>query len=118
MVLDYLNAMEDALAVADLVVCRSGAGTVAELEALGLPALYVPLPIGNGEQRLNAADHVAAGGASLVADADFTPDVVRETVFPLLMSARLEERARASAALGRVDAADALAALAMEVAQA
>ena len=48
------------------VICRSGAGTVAELTALGLPALYVPLPIGNGEQRLNAADTVAAGGGRLV----------------------------------------------------
>ena len=41
-VIDYLTTMEDALAVADLVVCRSGAGTVAEMEALGLPCIYVP----------------------------------------------------------------------------
>ena len=68
-VLDYLVAMEQAYACADGVICRSGAGTVAELTALGLPALYVPLPIGNGEQRLNAADVVAAGGGRLVADA-------------------------------------------------
>jgi undecaprenyldiphospho-muramoylpentapeptide beta-N-acetylglucosaminyltransferase len=108
-VLDYLVTMEDALAVADLVVCRSGAGTVAELQALGLPAVYVPLPIGNGEQRLNAADHVAAGGAELVADADLTPQVVVERVFALLASDKLGRMARASAALGRTDAAGALA---------
>lgn len=71
-VLDYLTTMEHVYACADAVLCRSGAGTVAELTALGLPALYVPLPIGNGEQRLNATDVVEAGGGTLVADADLT----------------------------------------------
>lgn len=108
-VLDYLTTMQDALAAADLVVCRSGAGTVAELTALGLPAVYVPLPIGNGEQRLNAHDHVASGGARLVADADFTPDVVRSVVFPLLVSDELVAMGRRTAALGRTDGAEALA---------
>ncbi len=55
---------------ADLVVGRAGANTVCELTAVGLPAVYVPLPIGNGEQRLNAADLVAAGGGLLVEDRD------------------------------------------------
>ena len=113
-VIDYLTTMEDALAVADLVVCRSGAGTVAEMEALGLPCIYVPLPIGNGEQRLNAADHVAAGGAQLVDDKDFTADFVRRNVFPLLGSTRLADMAAASQSLGRAGAARALADLALE----
>ncbi len=113
-VIDYLTTMEDALAVADLVVCRSGAGTVAEMEALGLPCIYVPLPIGNGEQRLNAADHVAAGGAQLIDDKDFTADFVRSNVFPLLGSARLADMAAASQSLGRAGAARALADLALE----
>lgn len=79
-VLDYLNTMEQAYACADGVVCRSGAGTVAELTALGLPALYVPLPVGNGEQRLNAADCVGAGGGRLVADAQLAPaDIISFT---------------------------------------
>lgn len=108
-VLDYLTTMEDALAVADLVLCRSGAGTVAELTALGLPAFYVPLPIGNGEQRLNAADHVASGGARMVADHDFTPQVARSEVLPLLVSEELVRMGRASAAHARTDAADVLA---------
>ncbi len=67
-VLEYLARMELALAVADLVLCRAGAGTVCELAALGIPGVYVPLPIGNGEQRLNAAGVVEAGGGLLVAD--------------------------------------------------
>ena len=46
--------MELAYAAADLALCRAGMNTCAELAAVGLPAVYVPLPIGNGEQRLNA----------------------------------------------------------------
>ena len=113
-VLDYLTTMEQAYACADGVLCRSGAGTVAEITALGLPALYVPLPIGNGEQRLNAADHVAAGGAQLIDDKDFTADFVRSNVFPLLGSARLADMTAASQSLGRAGAARALADLALE----
>ena len=81
---EYLEEMQHALAVADLVVCRSGAGTVSELAALGLAAVYVPLPIGNGEQRLNAAAVVAAGGGLLVEDAELAPAWLREHVVPLL----------------------------------
>lgn len=113
-ILDYLTTMEDALAVADLVLCRSGAGTVAEMTALGLPCVYVPLPIGNGEQRLNAADHVAAGGALLVEDAALDAAHVRSEVFPLLTSARLAQMAAASREMGRVDAAQRLADLVFE----
>lgn len=106
LVLDYLHTMEDALALADCVLCRSGAGTVAEMTALGLPCVYVPLPIGNGEQRLNAHDHVASGGALLIDDAALNAQAVADTVFTLLSSEqRLAEMAEASRALSRVDAA-------------
>ncbi len=81
---EYLDRMDLAYAVADLVVCRAGAGTVSEVTALGLPAAYVPLPIGNGEQRLNAQPVVDAGGGLVVDDAACTPDWVRSTVLPLL----------------------------------
>ena len=115
-VLDYLSAMERAYACADGVICRSGAGTVAELTALGLPALYVPLPIGNGEQRLNAADTVAAGGGRLVPDGDLTAaDVVSFT--DLLADAEARARAsEAAASTGVRDAAARLAALIRSVA--
>ena len=69
----YLDRMDLAYAAADLAICRSGAMTVAEVSAVGLPAVYVPLPIGNGEQRLNALPVVNAGGGLIVADADLTP---------------------------------------------
>jgi UDP-N-acetylglucosamine--N-acetylmuramyl-(pentapeptide) pyrophosphoryl-undecaprenol N-acetylglucosamine transferase len=61
--------------------------------------VYVPYPVGNGEQRFNAAGVVRAGGALLVDDADFTPEAVRERVIPLLTSsvrlAAMTEAARA-----------------------
>lgn len=80
----YLSRMDLAYAAADLAICRSGAMTVAEVTAVGLPAVYVPLPIGNGEQRLNALPVVGAGGGLLVADADLTPTFITETVRVLL----------------------------------
>lgn len=80
----YLERIDLAFACADLIICRSGAGTVSELTALGLPAIYVPLPIGNGEQRFNAQPVVDAQGGLMVADADFTSEWVRNHVTKLL----------------------------------
>lgn len=103
---DYLSEMQLALAVADLVVCRAGAGTVGELAALGIPAVYVPLPIGNGEQRLNAAPVVQAGGGLLVDDADLTSGWVSETISGLLGDPeRLRVMAKAAATAGVRDGA-------------
>lgn len=105
--IEYLDRMHLALAAADLVVCRAGSLTVSELMAVGLPAIYVPLPYGNGEQGLNAADQVAAGGAELVADADFTAEWVRARLVPLLRDAdRLAAMASASAGAGASDGSD------------
>ncbi|MBO0607709.1 undecaprenyldiphospho-muramoylpentapeptide beta-N-acetylglucosaminyltransferase [Myceligenerans salitolerans] len=103
---DYLAEMQLALAVADVVVCRAGAGTVSELAALGIPAVYVPLPIGNGEQRLNAAPVVQAGGGLLVDDADLTPDWVAGTIPALLGDPeRLGVMAKGAATAGVRDGA-------------
>ena len=74
----YMDRMDLAYAAADMMLCRAGAMTVAELSAVGLPAAYVPLPIGNGEQRLNAQPVVKAGGGLLVDDADLTPEWVQD----------------------------------------
>jgi UDP-N-acetylglucosamine--N-acetylmuramyl-(pentapeptide) pyrophosphoryl-undecaprenol N-acetylglucosamine transferase len=97
----YLDHIEEAYAAADLVVCRSGANTVCELTAVGLPAVYVPLPVGNGEQRLNAEPVVAAGGGLLVDDAALTPAWVTSELVPLLGDpARIASMASSAAALG------------------
>lgn len=96
-VVEYVDGMESAYAVADLIVCRSGAGTVAEVTVAELPAVYVPLAIGNGEQKRNASDAVAAGAALLIDNADFTADSVRGQILPLLRSPdKLEQMSRAA----------------------
>jgi UDP-N-acetylglucosamine--N-acetylmuramyl-(pentapeptide) pyrophosphoryl-undecaprenol N-acetylglucosamine transferase len=86
-VLPYVDRMDLAYAAADLVVCRAGASTVTEVAVLGLPAVFVPLPIGNGEQGRNAAPVVEAGGAVLVADADVDPAWVSAELLPLTLDA-------------------------------
>ncbi len=109
-VLEYLDRMDRALAVADLVLCRAGAGTVCELAALGIPAVYVPLPIGNGEQRLNAAGVVAAGGGLLVEDSVLDAGWVRAHLVPMLAgTTSAATRSRMSAAAARVGVRDAAA---------
>ncbi|WP_336642934.1 UDP-N-acetylglucosamine--N-acetylmuramyl-(pentapeptide) pyrophosphoryl-undecaprenol N-acetylglucosamine transferase [Microbacterium sp. MMO-113] len=80
----YVDRMDLAFALADLIVSRSGSATVSEISALGIPALYVPYSVGNGEQRLNAGSAVAAGAAQLLDDATFNGDAVRRIVVPLL----------------------------------
>jgi len=115
--LPYLDRMDLAYAAADLAICRSGAMTVAEVSAVGLPAVYVPLPIGNGEQRLNALPVVNAGGGLLVADADLTPGFVAQQVAGLLTDApRLAAMTAAAARVGHRDAAEQVARVALDVA--
>jgi UDP-N-acetylglucosamine--N-acetylmuramyl-(pentapeptide) pyrophosphoryl-undecaprenol N-acetylglucosamine transferase len=114
----YLDRMDLAYAAADLAICRSGAMTVAEVSAVGLPAIYVPLPIGNGEQRLNALPVVDAGGGMLVADADLTPALVAQQVGGLLTDpARLATMTAAAAQVGHPDAAEQVARAALAVAR-
>ncbi|CAA9219779.1 MAG: UDP-N-acetylglucosamine--N-acetylmuramyl-(pentapeptide) pyrophosphoryl-undecaprenol N-acetylglucosamine transferase, partial [uncultured Corynebacteriales bacterium] len=113
----YLDRMELAYAAADLVLCRSGANTCAELTAVGLPGAYVPLPHGNGEQRLLAEPVVAAGGGLLVEDAGCTPEWVADTLAPVLADPhRLEQMAKAAGALGHRDADVTLARMVLDVA--
>ncbi|SFP36038.1 UDP-N-acetylglucosamine-N-acetylmuramylpentapeptide N-acetylglucosamine transferase [Geodermatophilus dictyosporus] len=116
-VVDYLERMDLAYAAADLALCRSGAVTVAELSAVGLPAAFVPLPIGNGEQRRNALPVVEAGGGFLVDDADLSPAWIEATLVPLLTDpAALAGYAAHAAAAGVPDADDRLADIVLEVA--
>ncbi|MDU0314339.1 undecaprenyldiphospho-muramoylpentapeptide beta-N-acetylglucosaminyltransferase [Phycicoccus sp. M110.8] len=106
----YTDRMDLAYAAADLVVARAGANTVCELTAVGLPAVYVPLPIGNGEQRFNAADVVAAGGGLLVDDTQATPEWVDSALLPLLTDrARVDAMAAAAASVGERGADELLA---------
>jgi UDP-N-acetylglucosamine--N-acetylmuramyl-(pentapeptide) pyrophosphoryl-undecaprenol N-acetylglucosamine transferase len=115
-VVDYLERMDLAYAAADLALCRAGAVTVAELSAVGLPAAFVPLPIGNGEQRRNALPVVEAGGGLLVEDADLDAGWITGHLVPLLTDpAALTGYARHAAAVGVPDADDRLADIVLEV---
>lgn len=96
-VVPYLDRMDLALALADLVVSRAGAATVSELSALAIPAVYVPYAVGNGEQALNAASAVAAGAALMIPDAEFTAARVREQIVPLLTDADALDKMRQAA---------------------
>ncbi len=115
----YLSRMDLAYAAADLAICRSGAMTVAEVSAVGLPAVYVPLPIGNGEQRLNALPVVHAGGGLLVDDADLTHEFIAGQVVALITdSAALSAMTAAAAGVGHRDAAARVARVVLDVARA
>lgn len=114
-VVEYLDRMDLAYAAADLVVCRAGAGTVSEVTAIGLPAAYVPLPVGNGEQRLNAQPVIDAGGGLLVDDAACTAEWVSSTLIPLLTDPqRLAAMGRAAATFGIRDGDERLADLVLQ----
>jgi UDP-N-acetylglucosamine--N-acetylmuramyl-(pentapeptide) pyrophosphoryl-undecaprenol N-acetylglucosamine transferase len=103
--LPYLDRMDLAYAAADFALCRAGAMTCAELTAVGLPAVYVPLPHGNGEQRLNAAPIEDAGGGLIVDDASLTPEWIRDTLIPVLLDPELvAAMSRAAARAGHRDA--------------
>lgn len=116
-VLQYVDRMDLAYAAADLVICRAGANTVTEVSGVGLPAVYVPLPIGNGEQALNARPVVDAGGGLLVDNAALTADWVRTTVPALIGDEhRLATMSAAARGLIRTDADDRLARLVLDVA--
>jgi len=101
----YVDRMDLAYAAADLAMTRSGMMTCSELAAVGLPSVYVPLPVGNGEQRLNAAPVVEAGGGLLIDDAALTPAWFAANVVPLLLDAeRLAAMSDAARRFGIRDA--------------
>jgi UDP-N-acetylglucosamine--N-acetylmuramyl-(pentapeptide) pyrophosphoryl-undecaprenol N-acetylglucosamine transferase len=113
----YVDRMDLAYAAADAVVCRAGSNTVTEVSGVGLPAVFVPLPIGNGEQALNARPVVDAGGGLLVADAALTSAWVAATVPDLLTDPdRLAAMSAAAADLIPLDGDERLADLVVEAA--
>ena len=91
--------------------------TCAELAAVGLPAVYVPLPIGNGEQRLNALPVVRADGGIIINDADLSTATLLMALEPLLGDpSRLDAMADAAASHGVRDADEQLARTVMGIA--
>lgn len=108
-VVPYLSDMQLGYAAADLMLCRGGAITVAELTAIGMPAVYVPYPHSNQEQKRNALPVVQTGGGLLIDNAELTPDWLERTVIPLIRDAqRLSAMGLAAAGYGRRDGDEAL----------
>ncbi|MEU2432474.1 UDP-N-acetylglucosamine--N-acetylmuramyl-(pentapeptide) pyrophosphoryl-undecaprenol N-acetylglucosamine transferase [Streptomyces sp. NPDC007861] len=106
----YVGAeLPDILALADVVISRSGGGTIAELTALGKPGVFVPLATSAGNEQAHNARHLADNGAAVALVDDVTAVRLRDAVAPLLTDperrAAMAERARS---FGRPDAADRL----------
>lgn len=118
-VIDYLDGMLDAYAVADLALCRGGASTVAELTAVGLPAIIVPYPYHRDRQQERHARVLeGAGAAALLRDAETTTDRVAQEVERLWTDrTALASMGVESAHLGHPDAAGRLARLVVDSAR-
>lgn len=102
--MNYCTRMDAAIAASNLAVSRAGASTVSEFSAAGLPAIYIPYPVGNGEQAKNAVTVITAGGAELVLDKDFSVDFVANRVIPILSHAStLRAMSEASRSVAIID---------------
>jgi UDP-N-acetylglucosamine--N-acetylmuramyl-(pentapeptide) pyrophosphoryl-undecaprenol N-acetylglucosamine transferase len=117
--LPFLERMELAYAVADLVVCRSGASAVAEVTACGLPSLLIPYPYATGRhQEANARALRRAGAASVLLDEHLTPEELAERIESLVdHQERLTSMGERARAFGRPDAAERVAELVVDVAR-
>lgn len=107
----FIHEMEKAYACADIVVCRAGATTLAELTALGLPCILIPYPFSvGGHQEKNAMLLQGAGAAVVIRDCELTGELLASRIVELLRDEqRMERMAEASEALGRKDAGRAVA---------
>lgn len=81
---EFIDDMQAAYAWADLVICRSGALTVSEVAAAGLPAIFVPFQHKDRQQLLNAEFLAKDGAAIIIEQPDFTPETLLNTLQPLL----------------------------------
>jgi UDP-N-acetylglucosamine--N-acetylmuramyl-(pentapeptide) pyrophosphoryl-undecaprenol N-acetylglucosamine transferase len=115
----YLDRMAEAVAASDLVLCRAGATTLAELSAVGAAAVLVPFPFAtDNHQETNAKALVESGAAVLAHDADIEGEAFRSLLFGLLADRERQGRMReASKSLGRTDAASRIADLVEQAAR-
>jgi UDP-N-acetylglucosamine--N-acetylmuramyl-(pentapeptide) pyrophosphoryl-undecaprenol N-acetylglucosamine transferase len=115
----FLDDMPNRFEAADLVLARSGASTVAELCAAAKPALLIPFPqSADDHQRRNAEEMARAGAAQVLLEPDLTPDSLLRALTELLGdAARLREMAGKARTLAHPDAAERMAAMAIEMAR-
>jgi UDP-N-acetylglucosamine--N-acetylmuramyl-(pentapeptide) pyrophosphoryl-undecaprenol N-acetylglucosamine transferase len=114
----FIDDMPAAFARADLLLCRSGASTVAEATAAGKPAIFVPFPQAADDHQHRNAEAIAEGGAAvLVPQAELTPERLTEVITQLFANAtRLKQMAERARALSHHDAAGRVARMVAELA--
>lgn len=104
--LEFCNAMQDVYAAADLLMVRSGAATVSEVAAVGVPAIFVPLPHGNGEQEFNIRALLEENAARMVTDHEVSAEWFAREIPALMADAEgLERMGQKAYKLGIRDAA-------------
>lgn len=102
--MNYCDRMDAAIAASDFAISRAGSSTVAEFSAVGLPAVYVPYPVGNGEQQFNAISVTQAGGGIICLDRDFDAAFIEREVIPLIShSATLRQMGESAKSKGIPD---------------
>ncbi len=113
-VVEYDDEIANSLRAADLVVCRAGGTSIAELAALGIASILVPLPIATRDHQFyNAAELVQAGAAVLCLDADFSADWLEQTCEGLLRDGQLDAMGHAAQTTSHPQAAKAIGDLVM-----
>jgi UDP-N-acetylglucosamine--N-acetylmuramyl-(pentapeptide) pyrophosphoryl-undecaprenol N-acetylglucosamine transferase len=101
--------MDLAILAADFAVSRAGASTVSEFNALGLPALYLPYAVGNGEQKQNIEEVLAAQGAITISDSQFSREFIADKLVALISNSRkLRSMAKSAMKCGNLDGAQRL----------
>jgi UDP-N-acetylglucosamine--N-acetylmuramyl-(pentapeptide) pyrophosphoryl-undecaprenol N-acetylglucosamine transferase len=116
MVAPFIYQMAEAYAVADLVVSRAGATTIAELTALGKPSILIPYPHAAGHQEFNARKLFEIGACRMIPEDELSAEVLAENIKELCNSEeKLVEMRRQSIALGRADAAQKVVDIAMSL---
>ena len=115
-VVPYIDTMSNAYAASDLVVCRAGAMTIAEITACGLPGIFIPLPgAAENHQEFNARSLVNSGAASMILEQELTPGTLRREIIGIITSdERLQEISKQSEKLGIHDAANVIAGIIIE----
>jgi UDP-N-acetylglucosamine--N-acetylmuramyl-(pentapeptide) pyrophosphoryl-undecaprenol N-acetylglucosamine transferase len=96
----FIHRMDLAYSAADLVIARAGAMTVAEISTVGIPAVFVPLPIGNGEQKRNAHNLIDSGAALMFENSEFNNEVIVNELLPLVLNVAELERMHAAFNVG------------------
>ncbi|MDR3128173.1 MAG: UDP-N-acetylglucosamine--N-acetylmuramyl-(pentapeptide) pyrophosphoryl-undecaprenol N-acetylglucosamine transferase [Bifidobacteriaceae bacterium] len=103
--IEYCDNMSALLSKVSFAIARSGASTVLEFAAIGLPACFVPLEIGNGEQIINAKYLSRTDGAIICRNVDFTPDYIRTQILPILQnSAKLKQMSNNCLKMAKIEA--------------